>query len=104
MIAQPRTDCAGSSVQSVDPFLLTPESIQCLSALTPPPPVIDTYPQPGRPAGRCQTHTTDSPVRSTNSDKDFSAASVPVCYMIVLHLDATKVNLKFMLPQHEQMK
>lgn len=64
---QPRTGCGGSSGQSAGSFLLTPRSVQCQSALTRPLPVTDTYPQPGRPAGKYRTHTTGSPVHSKKS-------------------------------------
>lgn len=59
---RPRTGCGGSSGQSTGSFLLTPGSVQCQSALTQPLPVTDIYPQPGRPAGKYQNHTTGSPV------------------------------------------
>lgn len=59
---RPHTGCGGSSGQSTGSFLLTPGSVQCQSALTQPLLVTDIYPQPGRPAGKYQTHTTGSPV------------------------------------------
>lgn len=75
---QPHTGCGGSSVQSADSFLLTPENVQCRSVLTLPLPVTDIYPQPGRLAGKFQTHTTGLPTqqkfKQDKTGQDFNVA------------------------------